>query len=245
MNEDICYLYKKFDIIKKRGFIKGVGKGNDSIGRTFENLLGSEENNLEIPDFGEIEIKTKKSTSKSYIGLFNMTPSGKYYHEIERLRDRYGYMDSKNKKYKVLNCSIFSNKRTFVGIYYQFMLKVDRKQERIYLCIFDISGCLIEKDIYWDFDILKEKLFRKLKTLAFVKADRKIELGIEYFRYNYMKLYRLKEFNSFISLIENGIIRVSFKIGVFKSGKRCGQIHDHGTGFEIKECDLLRLYDEY
>ena len=32
-----------------------------------------------------------------------MTPSGSHYHEIERLRDKYGYMDTKSKKYKVLN----------------------------------------------------------------------------------------------------------------------------------------------
>ena len=29
---------------------------------------------------------------------------------------------------------------------------------------------------------------------------------------------------------------------MFTSGKRIGQIHDHGTSFEIKENDLLFLY---
>ena len=35
---------------------------------------------------------------------------------------------------------------------------------------------------------------------------------------------------------------MAFKVGMFTSGKRFGQIHDHVTSFEIKENDLLFLY---
>lgn len=239
MCQDSIELQKKFQNIKN------VGVGYGSMGRTFEYLLGREENSLEIPDFGKIEIKTQKFNSKSYISLFNMVPNGKYYHEVEQLKDKYGYSDRTYREYKVLNNSVFCTNRTHIGIRYQFMLKVERKEYRIYLCIFDKLGNLIEKDVYWDFDIIKEKLYRKLKLLALIRGEEKKENGMIFYRYNEMRLYILKDFTTFISLIEKGIIRINFKINIFKSGKRKGQIHDHGTSFDIKECDLLKLYDPY
>lgn len=245
MENVIDDLISKFEFIKSLGWVKSKRQGNDAVGRTFESLLGCDDNELEIPDFNEIEIKTKRNNSLSYVSLFNMTPSGKYYHEIERLRETFGYDDPKTKQFKVLNNSVYCSKRTFIGVYYQFMLKVDRKERKIYLCIFDISGSLIEKDIYWDFDIIEEKLYRKLKYLAFIKADCKFKNNIEHFYYRDINLFVLKDFDTFICLIEKGIIRITFKIGVFKSGRRIGQTHDHGTSFNIRECDLLKLYNKY
>ena len=58
-----------------------------------------------------------------------------------------------------------------------------------------------------------------------------------------MKLYKLKDFDTFIDLLNKGIIRVSIKIGVFRDEKRFGKIHDHGTSFGIQEQNLNKLYD--
>ena len=125
------------------------------------------------------------------------------------------------------------------------MIKVDQQNKKILLYIFDLQGHLIENDVYWDFDTLSKKLYRKLKALAFIKALHKFINYEEYFKYYEMKIYMLKDFDTFISLIEQGIIRITFKIEVFKTGKRKGQIHDHGTSFDIEECNLLKLYDLY
>jgi len=54
--------------------------------------------------------------------------------------------------------------------------------------------------------------------------------------------YELKDFDTFILLIEKGIIRVVFKIGTFKKGIRKGNIHDHGTSFEINIENVEELY---
>lgn len=61
--------------------IEGKGKGYNSIGVTFEQLLGIEQNELEIADYEGIEIKTKRYNSKSYITLFSYAPEGNCYHE--------------------------------------------------------------------------------------------------------------------------------------------------------------------
>lgn len=100
MNENIRLLERKFLEIKKRGYVKSVRKGPTGVGATFESLLNKNEESFEIPDFYDIEIKTKRSYSKSYITLFNAVPTGSSYYEVKRLRDNYGYPDPKYKTLK-------------------------------------------------------------------------------------------------------------------------------------------------
>lgn len=244
MNTDIAKLKKEFERIKQKGWVKSIGGGNNAIGDTLEYLLGIPRNELEIPDYNSIEIKSKNLYSKEYITLFSCAPEGPHVKEIERIRNLYGYKCRDLPKCKVLNNSIFANCKTKIGLQYYFELKIDRENQKLLLYVFDINGKLIEKDIYWTLDTIKEKLYRKLTILAFFKALKKKYNGVEYFKYYKLELYSLKDFETFIDLMEKGLIRVSFKINVFKSGKRKGQIHDHGTGFQISEKKLLELYNE-
>lgn len=235
-------LKNKFETIKKLGWIKSIRKGSTGIGATFEKLLGVNENSFEIPDFNGIEIKTKRNYSNSFTSLFNYSPEGKYSYEIEKIKDKYGYPDKIIKNYKVLNKSFYCNTKIRVSNYY-FVLKVNRVSKRIILNIIDLYGKLLENDIYWDFDEIKEKLNRKLHFLAFVNASRKIINNDEYFKYYKMDLYELKNFETFIALFEKGIIRITFKMSIFRDGTKIGQLHNHGTSFDIKEEDLSKLFN--
>jgi len=235
-------LKNKFEAIKKLGWIKSIRKGSTGIGATFEKLLGVNENSFEIPDFNGIEIKTKRNYSNSFTSLFNYSPEGKYSYEIEKIKDKYGYPDKIIKNYKVLNKSFYCNTKIRVSNYY-FILKVNRKSKKIILNIIDLYGNLLENDIYWDFDEIKEKLNRKLHFLAFVNASRKIVNNDEYFKYYKMDLYELKNFETFITLFEKGIIRITFKMSIFRDGTKIGQLHNHGTSFDIKEEDLSKLFN--
>ena len=69
IDENIRKLYRKFNEIRKMGYVKSVRNGSTGIGATFEYLLGKEEESFEIPDYYGIEIKTKRAYSKSYITL--------------------------------------------------------------------------------------------------------------------------------------------------------------------------------
>lgn len=243
-NEELIKeLKKKFDEIKNMGWIKSYSKGLGGIGNTFEQLVGINQNEFEIPDYNGIEIKTKRAYSKSNTSLFNCVPDGPHYHEIERLKDSYGYPDSKLKQYKVLGTSVSAVELQKVGLYYYFKLKVDRKNKKLLLIVYDKYQKLLENIVYWDFDTIEEKLSRKLKYLAFAKALAKKYNGIEYFKYYKITFYKLKDFDTFIDLIEQGIIRVSFKISIYRYGIKEGKIHDHGTSFNINEVDLEKLYD--
>lgn len=245
MIQEFNDLKNKFLHIKNQGWIKSIRKGSTGNGVTFEYLLGLQENNLEIPDYEGIEIKTKRNYSNSYTTLFNCTPEGPHFREIERLVNKYGYPDLVLKECKVINNSIFTNSMTKINSNYYFKLTIDRNSKKVFLNVIDIYGNLIENNVYWTFETLEEKLYRKLKNLAFIDATRKVIDKEEYFRYYRLTMYQLKNFNCFINLLEQGIIRITFKIGVFRTGSRKGQIHDHGTGFDIKENDLLKLYNLY
>ena len=232
-----------FQEIKNKGWIEGNTIGPGNIGRTFENLIGIPNNEFEIPDFDQTEIKTKTKDSDSYTSLFCCTPTGPHYHEVERIKELYGYPDAKIKNHNILNTSVYSKYKNKVGLNFFFELKIDKNNQKIFLLIYDKQKRLIEDSIYWDFDILEEKLYRKLKYLAFIKAEKRLSNSKVYFKYYSMSLYKLKDFNTFIDLLDRGIIRISIKIGIFRDNKRLGKIHDHGTSFCIQEKDLDKLYE--
>ena len=240
--KSIVEIKKEFERIKRLGWVKSVAEGYCGIGLTLEKLLNIPRNDLEIPDLGTFELKSRNIFSNSYVSLFNCGVEGPYFKGTERLKDLYGYRYSKDKKYKVLISSVYSNFKIKVGLFYYFKLKVDRANRKIFLLVFDIHGKLIEDDVFWSFDLLEEKVSRKLHNLALFGALKNNRNDGTYYKYVDFNFYEFKKFDYFIDAIERGIIRITFKVGVFTSGKRIGQIHDHGTSFEIKEDDLLFLY---
>jgi len=126
---------------------------------------------------------------------------------------------------------------------FHFIIYVDWEQEKVVLRVHDkYSGALIDDNSSWSFEMLKEKLYRKLTYLCLIKAERKYQFPNIYYKYNNYKFYVLKNFNDFINAIDKGIIKITFKINVFTKGHKKGQIHDHGTSFDISENDLEKIY---
>ena len=237
-------LLTKFMKISHKGWIESSRKHNTGIGKTFEDLLDKIEDNEADPDYKGIEIKTHRNSSQSYTTLFTASPDGPAKAENTRLREKYGHVDIES-GLNILHSSIFSNRKTTYNKKYKFQLEVNRNDRKIYLMIFDLNDKLLEKITYWDFDSLNSKLKRKLKMLAYITSKNKIENNTEYFLYQECKLYKFKSFDKFLDLLEQGVIMLDIRIGVYKSGKSFGKTHDHGTGFRIKECDIDKLYDEY
>ena len=111
MEDTITKLKEEFNKISSKGYIKGIYNNLSSIGRTFENELNLPRNDIEIPDYEDIEIKKRKAYSKSYITLFNAVPDGDRELEIERIKNAYGYPYKKDRKYKALYVEIYGNKK--------------------------------------------------------------------------------------------------------------------------------------
>lgn len=242
MLQNLQLIKQNFKHIKCQGWIESKREGSTGIGYTLEKLFKISENNFEIPDFMTFELKSHRTNSKSYITLFNATPDGDYLFEIERLKQNYGYPDSKLNQYNVLNCNIFANRINNLGNLYKQTVKIDYNEKKIRLYIIDNNLNLIDKEVSWSFKLLKEKFERKIKYLVVINADKRRLNKKDYYKYTNLTFYESYSFDEFIKLIEKGIIRISLKIGVFRSGKRLGQTHDHGTSFSILEKDLPLLY---
>lgn len=245
IEESIRELKKQFLEIKKMGYVKSIRGGSTGIGATFESLLGKKEDKLQLPDFKGIEIKTKRGYSRSLINLFNAAPKGEENVEVRRIRDKYGYPDKNDKKLKRFSAKIDAIEETKVGLFYKFRLKVDRTQEKLFLCVYDWNDVCVDESTYWDFSLLKEKLLRKLSVLAVVKAWPNKINNIDHFKYYKMTIYILRDFNCFINAIENGKIKVSFKIGNHYEEYRYGEVQAHGVGFAIIEEDLDSIFEFY
>lgn len=223
-------------------WIVSTHKGRGAVGLTLESVLNKEIENFELPDYKGVELKAKYSKRESHITLFSATPDS-YLFEIKRLRNLYGYPDRDFPQFNVFNISVYGSRRVKLNNHY-FKLYVDHINKEIVLRIYNSKLQIIDEFVRWSFDILKEKLERKLKYLVLVHADRKFEHNEVLFKYRNIKFYTLKSFQDFLSLIENGMIKITFKIGIYKGNYRFGEIYDHGTSFSIDESNISKLFDD-
>ena len=51
---DFIEFKKVFNEVKKKGWVKSLRKGDTGVGYTFETLIGKEEENFPIADYGSI-----------------------------------------------------------------------------------------------------------------------------------------------------------------------------------------------
>lgn len=161
---------------------------------------------------------------------------------MKRIFEKYGFRSKSDKSKKVLYCSVYSNFIIDVGLHYKFSLRVDYIARRVYLLVFDRIGLFIEKESFWEFDVLREKLYNKMKVLAYIEAEKKYVNGYEYFRYDSISFFSLKGFDTFISLLDKGVIGVFFKVDGYIDDN-LDLISSHGVSFCIKPKNLGLLYD--
>lgn len=236
-------LFKRFLEIRQLGWIEGQKNNYGSAGIIFEKLLNKNWTNFEIPDYNEIEIKTKSSLKEKYITLFSAVPDS-FLFEIKRLVNEYGYPDSQYPQFNIFNLDIYSYKYKKSNSNYFFKLEVDDISKNVVLNIYNQKYELIDNNIKWSFDVLKEKLYRKLSKLAIIEVDKKYIDDQVYFKYQKINFYRLTNFEKFLELIKKGKIRMVFKIGIYKRENNLGKIYDHGSAFSIKKDNLDDLFQK-
>lgn len=72
-------LIKDLKKIEKQGFVKTHRGGNTGIGKTLEDLLGIEENNIAGPNGHQTELKSARKGSSSMLTLFTKSPMPEKY----------------------------------------------------------------------------------------------------------------------------------------------------------------------
>lgn len=243
MDKDSKKFIEIFKSIATNQWIKDVGQSWGGIGLTFEKEIGKLPDSKYDPDFNDIEIKCSSRYSRYPIYLFTLAFDGPDLNEIKRITEKYGFHDPDFPDKKVLFRKVThyikdDNK-------YNFCFEIDKESEKIYLCIFDGNGILLEKEAFLYFDSIKEHLYKKLKKLAFIKASTKKFNNIKYYRYYSLGLYYLKDFETFLNLLENDLLEVWIVSRINKSGKDIGKYRNKNIEFSIKKENLEKLFDCY
>ena len=244
MINEIESLKKEFERIRDIGWIKERRKCKGSCGYTFECLLNKEEDDFPIPDYNNIEIKVMNDNTKTRLHLFHLTPDGDYLFPIKRILYEIGCPGKENRSERRLfqSFNTLELKKQVFGR--KAKLEVNYENQKVDLVVLNNKDENINIGISWSFDYLRERLEMKLPYLAFVRASSCIICGEGYYHYHKIAFYKLRDFDTFIDLIDKGIIEITFKIGTHKSGPKIGKVYDHGTDFSIDVADIERLFEK-
>lgn len=211
-------IIKSLEDLSKKGWIKSNRKHNTGIGKTLEDYLGIKENNIALPDFGVMELKSQRVNTISMMTLFTKSPNGITNAEI---RKRFGYPDKEFPKIKILHQTIYSGKRNKMG----FHAVIDKKQGKLLI--------LKKRKLLGNYDLefFRNKAVEKIGNgLILVRAKTKKICGCEYFHYK--DAYLLKEIDPTKFLAHS---KYDIRLGVYHSGKNVGKPHDHGSAFRLTE----------
>ncbi len=218
---------KRLNEIKSRGWIKTHRAGPTGIGKTLEDLLDIDENNIAGPDHKHFELKSARKSSQSMLTLFTKAPLPKKANAD--LLSKFGYVSAKgnNKKeiHTTVNCLEFNKLKGLPGF------KIEVREDEDKMVLIDTRNSVLG---YWDKLTLKSAFVKKYPALMYVKADSRGTDKNEEFFFNEAYMLKGFDFDNFLDLVEKGTIKVDVRIGQYSSGKSKGKTHDHGTGFRIK-----------
>ena len=229
--------------------------GNDgSAGNTLEDLLGIEENNLRLPDWGDIELKTKGSESQSLVTLMHRepNPTSSVPKLLISLGWKHKYAGTKygneEMSFRSTTRAKFSDRGFAVSLdqnKINFVFDPDRvsRTKKDLTEIYDTYGDWLEDvlnrspnyeeffPIYWDREFIENEFRNKLEKTLFITFKKKTVDTIRYFYYNNAVL--LSEFNPdrIDTLFESNSLFVDFDARTN---------HNHGTKFRV---DLKHLPD--
>ena len=217
---DIKTLKEKLRQIKKIGFVKTHRRGDTGIGKTLEDLLGIRENNIPLPDIGEVaELKSYRKNTKSMMTLFTLEPLPKGGDRDRLLLDNFGYSKRDNQRSKelhtTLSCKRYNNQN----------LKLSVEKDKI-----RVKGKGKRLNIFWDMESLRNKFNEKLPALVYVLADTKIVDGVEYFHFNEAYLLEDFDFELFKKRVRADDIVVDFRMYYRPNDS----VRNHGTAFRVK-----------
>lgn len=240
---------------------RGTRQGNDgNAGNTLEDLLDIPENNLSLPDFGEIEIKTQRYETGSLITLFHKeayplksvpallrclgwshSEAGARYpsNEMSFRSTTYGHRYS-DRGFRIVADSerilfIFSPSEVNVGAH-------DRTG--IYNTYGDWLNDVENRSnpnyreimpLYYTQSEIEGKFTEKINHTLFVLCRTKTESGIRYYMYEEAFILRGFRVNAIPTFISEGNLIVDFDA-------RTG--HNHGTKFRVQKNQLYNLFNE-
>lgn len=229
-------LMEKLRIIHKRGFIKSVGYGDTCVGMTLEHALGIKPNSSKDPDYKGIELKASrvndKGKSSNRANLFSQAPDWKNSkgHNDRYILDKYGYYDKK-KRFN-LNCTV-SCKPNQQGLFFEI------EQENL-INYAQKNGFAKEYVVQWSLKKFKSTLLKKHRETFWVKAEPKVDGGVEFFRYDHVVHTMAPNVTIVPYLFEHGIITMDYTLHF----KEDNSVREHGYLFKLKSNKIDMLFPE-
>lgn len=230
--------------VKALGWIRSHRSNNTGIGKTFEDCIGVIENNLNEPDLFGYEIKSHRDESGSYVTLFTKSPSYPPKGANAYLKDKFGMLYPNSTTLKKLHTSMFASTYNSYADTYSFRLINSREERRIYIGVYRLNDKeLLDRRVYYTYSDIENALKNKLHSLLFVKAQRRKNIdGTESFNFTSAEIYEKPSLEIFLKMIDEGEIMYDIRMGAYGSGKNFGKPHDHGSGFRVKEENIIKLY---
>ena len=217
--------------------------GDTGIGKTFEDLLGKKEDNFQLPDYENIELKAHLDNN-SLITLFTKSPN------LPRgintlIRNTYGYSVGRS-NIKVLHSTVTSGEPRFNSkSQHYFSIRNNKKNKSVDLVVLDkdkkeiINGV----DAKWSYEVLEKVLTNKMPNkLVIILTDKKVINKKTYYNYKSMFVTSVR-LSNLLKALDDGCLSVDLRLGVYKSGKNKGKTHDNGTGFRISLHNLFKYTD--
>ncbi len=224
-------LKEQLEKIKAMGFVKTHRAHDTGIGKTLEDLLGIKENNLRLPDVGEVELKAKRIDSGSMLTVATKSPEPKGVNKV--LFEKYKYLDKEGK---------YNLHSTVCG---------SRENPQLFKVVFEGEKLVLKNKskigAYWPISIFDDVLKAKSDKILLAFAETKGERKTKNEKFHFTEAYLLSNLNinKFKSAVESDKLKIDIRIGVYRSGKNKGKYHDHGTGFRINKRDFLHLFDNF
>lgn len=211
--------------IKAQGFIKSLRKHSTGIGKTLETLLGITENNIPLPDLGEIELKAIRTNSKNMITLFTFNKKVWKMDPLDAIK-KYGKKDKNGR----------------LGIYYTMMAKPNRSG--LFFHVDDemvevrhIDGSIV---VSWLLETIEEKFEEKVKNVLLVKANSKKIGRDEYFHFDQAKLLTGGTTKGILrNRLENKQLLIDLRLH-----DEVTSVRNHGTAFRVYERDIENFYEK-
>lgn len=215
---------KKFEQLKKKGFIKTHRSGPTGIGHTLEQELGMTENNIALPDIKGAELKAHRSNQNSMITLFTFNRKCWVMKPLDAVK-KYGSLDKDGR----------------IGLYYTMSVKPN--SAGLFLDIEDTkisvrhrSGQLV---VNWDLEKLAKRFEQKIPALILANAETEERDGIEYFKFKNARL--LKGTSPDLLHEQFRLQNILVDLRLHDKGTMA---RNHGTGFRAYENKLIYLFEE-
>lgn len=212
----------RFAKVRERGFIRSSRRGPTGIGHTLENALGLMENNISLPDLGEIELKAHRDDVTSLITLFTFNRKAWVMSPLDAVR-KYGTLDDNGRK----------------GLY--FTMNTRPNSAGLFLMITDnnvwvqhTSGQIVVK---WDMNALAAQFRKKVPALILVSAHAEDRGGVEYFHYYRAKLLTGTSPDLIANQIRYGNMVIDLRLH-----DKGTMARNHGTGFRAPLSKLPELF---